>query len=239
MPLAPEQTLAVDRIVDDLRLVDPKVVNQALEALVAQGTVTLPYLRQLLRDEPDEAARINLIRGIGNLCFEYDVEDGPIADDLVAAMNGGEISVYERATIAKNLGKIGGGGVVATVSEAADHADTRVRANALESFSYLAQRGRGFGGEATVSLLRLRQHDSHPRVKVNATLALYFIFGRQQEQCLGFLRDLQSSTDDGEMVSARTAIEVFHLEKDAVAERFAADSLFRTFLQFNILNFYK
>lgn len=239
MRLEPEQTLAVDRIVDDLRLVDPKVVNQAIEALVAQGTVTLPYLRQLLRDEPDEAARINLVRGIGNLCFEYDVQDGAMADDLAARLGDEELSVYERATIAKNLGKIGGREVVEAVTEAADHPDTRVRANALESFSYLAQRGREFGGDATVSLLRLRQHDSHPRVKVNATLALYFIFGRQQEQCLGFLRDLQTSTDDGEQVSARTAIEVFHLEKDAVTERFASDSLFRTFLQFNILNFYK
>ena len=44
---------------------------------------------------------------------------------------------------------------------------------------------------------------------------------------------------ESERVSAQVAIDVFHLEQESLLERFASDSLFRTFLQFNILHFYK
>ncbi len=239
MVLLAEQELAVDRIIDDLRLVDPKIVDVALERLVEQGSEVLHYLRSRLIREQDETTRINLIRGIGSLCFEYDLSDETLAQHFTERLGDPAVSVYERATLAKNLGKVDRGASVQAVQEAADHPDLRVRANALESFAFLAQKNRDFGGDETIEILRLRLHDPHPRVKVNAAIALYFVHGAQQAGILSRLQSMSKSANEGERLSAKVVLDSFDLEQEALYDRFSSDSLFRTFLQFNILHFYK
>lgn len=186
-------------ILEGLEAEDPKVREEAFQALGARGSpAVIPHLMRVLGGD-NQAAVLKAIPLLARLGKE---RDG--VHRFLHAMLASSPDPRVLATVVRALGQLGRAEDAGKLRGLLAHADPRVRANALEALDAL-------GAELEYETARELLADAHPRVKSNAAVTLW---KRGRGEVVTMLADMARRGEPRERGAA-----VF-----AMGELFAADS---------------